>query len=239
MDKQQTLMQSSWRVWVPRAPVCLVVALAALLLTATALGQAARPSSARSLDDVLLALVAREHGIPVDRLRIVDRITLTYPLTKVQLVEAKVLDTATGTAYEVAVDQQGHRRDPDKAAKAEEAAEAARFGKLDPRLSAKLEAVGPNAKISVSIWLNVPPFEAARGSGSLSQYQEALRVYMTSKRQGVVQALVKMGVTPRVSVYSPTVFADLTRGQIREIAKRPDVAKIYGPDEYTVTRRPG
>lgn len=114
--------------------------------------------------------------------------------------------------------------------------------KVDARLAAKLASLGASETLAVSIWLDVadPPVSRSSGFiGSAAAAEEAVRTrleqvqeYMAPRRQGVVDALSRMGVTPSVPVYAPAVFARLNNGQIEQLARRSDVATIYGPEQY-------
>ena len=105
--------------------------------------------------------------------------------------------------------------------------------KLDPRLRRRLASLKPGQRIHVSIWLKVPPLPQPRGTPEAQRLRE-LHEYMLSVRRGVVRALVRMGVRPTVPAYAPVVFASLTSRQIRQIALRRDVGRIYGPERNAV-----
>jgi hypothetical protein len=112
--------------------------------------------------------------------------------------------------------------------------------KINPRLDAQLASSGASESVPVSIWLNVPdpPVQRSRatsGSASseaaLDSHLDKVKDYMAPKRQGVVGALAQMGVQAAVPVYAPAVFADLNRGQVQKLARRSDVAALYGPEQ--------
>ena len=177
--------------------------------------------------------------------KMVSRSVAKYPLTGVTLEVTKVLDPASGQAYSVAVDTQGKRRDVAQVEAEETKARFALYGKLNPRLHGKVSQMKEQDKIPVSIWLDVadPPLrrpqaeaamtaEAARAA--LSSHLDRVQNHMAPKRQGVLETLAQMGVSARVPKYGPAVFADLTPGQIRKISQHPEVATLYGPEEYTL-----
>jgi len=189
-----------------------------------------------------LVLAAAEQG---GSGKVVERSKMDFPLTGVALEVTKVLDSTTGQAYQVAVDGDGKGVDLAVVAAEEARAGLAIYGKLNPRLYGKLAQMKENDQIRVSIWLNAPDSplwrpqpdaamtaEAARAA--LASHRDRTAQYMAPKRQGVIEALARMGVPATVPMYGPAVFASLTPGQIRMISKHPDVSTIYGPEEYTL-----
>jgi hypothetical protein len=116
--------------------------------------------------------------------------------------------------------------------------------KINSRLAAKMASLSSDAKLNVSIWLNVgdPPVRRTVGGdvsvqsaeAALDSQLDSLRAWMAPKRQGVIDALRRMGVEPRAPQYSPAVFAQLTRGQIQRLARRSDVGAVYGQERYVV-----
>ena len=114
--------------------------------------------------------------------------------------------------------------------------------KIRPHLASKLASAGANELISISIWLNVADPPIARvasvlGAGATVPGAEQERLsdiaaYMAPKRQGVVKALQAMGVSATEPTYGPAVFARVTAAQVRKLARRSDVAAIYGPEQY-------
>jgi hypothetical protein len=113
--------------------------------------------------------------------------------------------------------------------------------KINPRLAAKLASRGPEQSVPVSIWLNVPdpPVQRSReatttAAGFESELKAELgkvRKYMAPKRQGVVGALARAGVRAEEPLYAPIVFANLNREQVENLARRSDVAALYGPEQ--------
>ena len=112
--------------------------------------------------------------------------------------------------------------------------------KINPRLAAQLAARSAGQRLPVSIWLNVPdpPVQRSRAIAGFARSQAAIdthldkvRKHMAPKRKGIVGALARMGVKADVPVYAPAVFANLNRGQVRRLARRSDVAALYGPEQ--------
>jgi len=198
----------------------------------------------------LLDLAASAHGISRGAASIADRITQTLPVTGVTVEIAKVVDTATHKVVLVATDQAGRPVDLAKLEAAEEQARAARYGKLDAKLAARLEGADSRAEaqaiaqLPVSIWVKdseMLPNRPATDMASLEAAVQAvqarvaeLRSQTASSRQKVVDALAKMGVQAEEADFSPVVFATLSPGQIRRIAAHPDVVTVYGQEQYTL-----
>jgi hypothetical protein len=112
--------------------------------------------------------------------------------------------------------------------------------KINPRLAAKLASRGPEQSVPVSIWLNVPdpPVRRSREATTAAGFEAELeaelgkvRKYMAPKRQGVVGALARTGVRAEEPLYAPIVFANLNREQVEKLARRSDVAALYGPEQ--------
>jgi hypothetical protein len=215
----------------------LVLAMAAVVLI-SALGPTAPVSgekNAPSADPVLGAAAAKA-GVPQGQLDVGDRFTMELPLTGRTLDVAKVIHSATGRVVQVAVDEDGQVVDLDAARRSENAARAARFGKIDPRLAKKMDMLKPQEKIPVSIWVNIPGRRTPRSAASatpavrLAAVERALAPLL----QEVADAIKGAGGSATTPRAAPLVFAKLTRHQIRAVEHHPDVAMIYGPEKYTL-----
>ena len=75
-------------------------------------------------------------------------------LTGKTLDVAKVVD-AQGRAYLVALDENGHSVAYDHAVNLESAAVKSAYGKLEPKLAAKVASLKPAQRTPVSIWVKV------------------------------------------------------------------------------------
>lgn len=111
--------------------------------------------------------------------------------------------------------------------------------KINPRLATQLASKGAGQRVPVSIWLNTPdpPVQRSRSIAGLARSQAAIDTHLDKvqrhvapKRKGVVGALARMGVKADVPVYAPAVFAKLNRGQVQKLARRSDVAALYGQE---------
>lgn len=221
-----------------------VVSLTLVLMGFGALLPAGAKAPPASRETQLRELVAKRAHVSPDRLAIEDLATLDFHQLGVQLHTAKIVDQVTGEIYQVTVDADGRPADPTPFADAEAAAATQTFGKIDQRLSTQLDALSANQATQVSIWLNVPDPAISRSQATISdgqQAQAALAGQLTAveqdmhgKRKGVLDAVAKMGGAVHEPRYAPAVFALLTKGQITAIAKRDDVAAVYGPGDYSM-----
>ena len=213
--------------------------LLALSAGAALVWQAGVTQAQMSRDEQLLSAAASLLGGNAAEFQIVDRVTRTYPLTAVRLEVAKVMDPATGQVRTVALDGDGKPVDASSAEEAERKARSERYGKIDARLHARLALLPAAQSVPVSIWLNVPDppisrmqYAASPPDTALAAYLAALQQYMAPRREGVLRALQQMGALGAAPNYGPAVFARLTSAQIRLLARHPDVATIYGTEQY-------
>jgi hypothetical protein len=224
-----------------------------LLLSITLLGPApvSRPAEGLAQADPAIERVARAHGIPAARLTIEDQEQSEFRVTGTNLVVSKILDTQTGQAYLDAVDPSGRPSDPHRAAAAEQTATANRYDKLDPSLHSQVERGPERQAIPVSIWLDIPAPQIDRpntpgdeNTAALEASLQAVEQHYSPRRQAVLDAVLRLDPSADAPRFGPVVFATLTSGQIRSIARRTDVAAIYGPsndrdynDDATTTER--
>jgi hypothetical protein len=232
------------------------VSLAILLISAvfsmTTIAPAGAQGAAKGKrgDEEFLQRVSQTYHIPLKQLQIADRVSQDYPLTGLHLDSAKVIDTVSGQAYLVALDDQGRTNDLAAVEANESQSQIDKIGKIDPHLLDKLNKT--SGAVPVSIWLNVPDAPIARHTAAplgvnatqqdlsqtaqTAQEQQASQLdqvsqFMAPRRQGVVDALTQMGAQALVPMYAPAVFSSLNRAQIGEIARRPDVSYVYGSDQ--------
>jgi len=168
-----------------------------------------------------------------ETVKVVDRVTQTYPVTGVRLSVTKLRDTRTGRTYLDVRDASGKIADQAQVTAAEQKASLARLGKVDSGLAGRLSAMAPGQRTRVSIWLNAPNPPRDRSRGLDARLQQ-VRQFMAPYREGVLGALARMGVPAHAPQYAPAVFAELTPGQIRSIAARADVDVVYGSANYSL-----
>lgn len=219
----------------PRKCRKFVVVAAAVLILAVGAPVSVRATNGSVSDDHVLAVAAAKAGAPRERLEVGDRFTVELRLTGRILDVAKVVWPETGKVVRVAVDQNGRTVDFDAAQRRENAARAARYGKLDPRLADKLDRLKPRKKLPVSVWVKAPdPPRRSSARSTPSQRLAAVEAAVTPAVRRVADAIARMGGSATTARAAPAVFAELNRGQIEALARRADVATIYGPEEYTL-----
>jgi hypothetical protein len=201
-----------------------------LLLVTMSFGQVSVRAQAAPSDDEFLRHVSQTHNVPLARLRMADRVAVEFSLTGVHLHKAKVIDTASGQAYQVALDNQHQPADLQAAADAETRAEVALYGKLDPRLYRLKAAAAATDRLPVSIWIEVPPPSFKRSSDRVS-YHTALKKYLADHEKGLRDALAKRGISITISQLGPVIFANLTPAQIDWAAGHALVSRIYSAEE--------
>ena len=81
-----------------------------------------------------------------------------YPIQGKSVYEFKVIDNRNGAIYGITLDENGQELDSAKLALDEQAAYAARYGKLEPALAELLTGLSGNEPIEVIIWLKEPPY---------------------------------------------------------------------------------
>ncbi len=229
----------------------LVVLVAVLALGGPAEARPGGVDPAGDADEALRQQVADTQHLAVGDLVVVDRATRTYPLTGVRTKIAKVLHKATGRAYLIGRDSQGGVVDPDNVASAEQRARDARFGKIDPRLQARLDALPAyvsllapaSSRLPVSIWLrtsDVPLIapdtpDAAEAAATVSTRLATVKQQTAPGKRAVIDRLAALGARARSAEYAPLVFTSLNRAQLAAIAQLPDVVAIYGPESRRLT----
>jgi hypothetical protein len=165
--------------------------------------------------------------------KVLDRVTQTFPTVGVQLTMTKLQDPHTGRTYLEVRDASGKLADLAKVESAEQTAKLSRSGKIDQALAARVSTMATGQRTAVSIWLKAPDPAISRG-GSLDARLDAVQRFVSPYQQRVLKALAQMGASGRAPQYGPAVFADLTPGQIRSIAKRADVDVVYGSTNYSL-----
>jgi len=228
------------------------MAILLLLLTNIAVSQQVNQAW---IQNTLQSQVMATHNVLPERLQSSDVAKVTFPNLGIVIYTAKFVDTQTGATYQAATDVTGKAADVDALAAQEEKVKVAKYGKIDPQLFSLMEKMESGAvlnkfytqatlggTIPVAIWLAIPAMplverpaspDAATAQSNLEQHLRNVQTLVAPLRKGVVKALARMGVTAQEPVYAPAVFANLTPGQIRSIAKNVDVAVVYG----TVDRR--
>ena len=175
----------------------------------------------------------------ISRLRVNDLSTERLPADRRpggRFIEImKAAHRATGAPVRLAFDQSGRRIDSDVILERIMKNRARRFGKLHESLHARVEKLGPSARIPVAIWLHCaealePSEKNERGETKVPTRQAVAR--------GKAIAKVVRGFAPsletghrvrscRADPSAPVVYASLSREQVRAIAARPEVAGLF------------
>ncbi len=90
--------------------------------------------------------IAQTHHLPLEYLTVANEATANYPLTQRRLWVGKVLDTQGGGIYQVFIDEEGEIADGEAIKEAEQAAHAARYGRLEPALYDTLDPLHNNVR---------------------------------------------------------------------------------------------
>jgi hypothetical protein len=169
-----------------------------------------------------------------------DTVVQTFPETGVTVTITKRLN-ANGKIVQQVHDQSGRAVDLAKVTAAENAAGQARHGRIDAGLDAQLSTtLNANQRVPVAIWVNVPDVAVNRSLSSDQQLNQVERA-VTPVRDRVLGAVRQAAGAGKAQAakYGPVVFADLTPGQIRAIAKRQDVSMVYGQTQYSLANDDG
>lgn len=164
---------------------------------------------------------------------VVDTVTQTFPVTGQTVTTRKRVDSRTGKASAVTTTRAGKTVVASKVVAAERAARADRYGKLEPRLAAQLSGVAAKSRVPVSIWVETPEPPLSKQGGLRAHLQRVER-FMADQNADVLRAVRRHDRSSQAAQYGPVVFADLTPGQIRAVARRGDVDTVYGTTAYEV-----
>ncbi|HDN67530.1 MAG TPA: hypothetical protein ENF86_01080 [Firmicutes bacterium] len=121
--------------------------------------EAERAAYRSKFGDKALRLVARKHGIPPEKLRIVNDVIESYPLTGQKVWRVKILNAEKGLSYEITLNAFGEEVDPRAIKEAEFKAHRAKYGRLEPALYYLLKIKKPGEKVPVLIWVEGVDYE--------------------------------------------------------------------------------
>ncbi len=218
------------------------VALAAVVLCAAASAQTQDARLERENQRVV-ALVARRTGTSPEKLSLLGSTSARFELSRQSAQCFKVLDESTGTIHQVALDEQGYETDLVALELAEESAQTARYGKLEPRLADLLDLAGDEAPVKVAIWLHEPAAESferltpeegeillvddAAATAYFEGMDFARAQFVSQLVVGLRTELDAAGIEHFADDYAPVVHATLDAAQIRQLAQREDVERVY------------
>ena len=219
----------------------LAAGIVALLVTGASLAADTRPPPPPGLAEQALDMVATQHGLPLDEVVVVYAATAVYPQAGQTAFAFKVMDQRDGSVYLVTLDASGQPLDDAHLLAAEEAAYAARYGRLDPGLFERLANAPAEEPITVSLWLKEPPYVGPPPPdphSPLSEVEQQAYIEQVNRQRAAAIAAVVTPVAARMlglgyavttATYSPVLSAQLTPAAIREVAAWPEVDRVYGP----------
>jgi hypothetical protein len=188
------------------------------------------PQAQQVLAPLAQAVAAARHGGQPADWRVLAAATARYPLLGRSALAYKVLNRRTDQYVRVSLEASGRAVDPEALEAAEQAAHAARYGRLEPGLAEHLAGAAPDEQIPVMIWLREPggapaarPELAPERRRSLSQWAAAVAPVVAP----VAEHLRLQGHPVATAAYLPLVYAALTPAGIRVVAAWPEVDRIY------------
>lgn len=152
---------------------------------------------------------------------------------------AKLRNKRTNEKYEIALDERGQVVDLENWLLEERRTEEERYGRMAPDLYERLETAGPDELIPVGIWLvaerdalprplpgespDSPEFKSRRAAAE-QERKEAIRL----ATDPLVNELTNKGRSVRyVDTFVPVIYADLTKADILDLARRPEVENLF------------
>ncbi len=218
------------------------IVLAALVLCATASAQTQDARSQREHARVL-ALVARRTGTSTEKLSLLGSTSARFELSRQSVECFKVLDESSGAIHQVALNEQGVETDLTALELEEQTAQMARYGKLEPRLSDLLALASDTAPVKVAIWLHEPASDAFErlspeegeillaSDDATTAYFEGMdfarALFVSQLVVGLRSEFDAAGIEHLADAYTPVIHATLSAAQIRQLAQREDVERIY------------
>ena len=189
----------------------------------------------------LLEVVARREGLNATRLHVLKSTTVELPLTGRHVQVAKIINTENGQSFTASIDEQGQEVEFSTLKAEEQRAYRARYGKLEPKLHKKVEAVRADEKIKVAFWLNamddLDRNDPRDGRTDLNREEvdallalrtEQVKAAASRTTEGLTRALERAGhVVDHRGEGAPMVFATLPAGLVKQFAERADVQVAY------------
>ena len=200
-----------------------------------------------------LRYVSQTYNVPIEHLMFLIEAIGNYPLTGRTIWQGKILDRASHQVYMVGIDEAGQIVDPETIKQAEEDAAFQQYGKLEPALYDRLQTLGDEDRVKVSIWLSgvdeqqimnsiAARYPEAKLLGHRPSKETDMGLYsqieaemMAAKKQAylaiegsVIAFLEARGFSViGASQSAPLIFAELPKRVILELVDRIDVSAIY------------
>jgi hypothetical protein len=109
-----------------------------------------------ALEHRALDRIAARHGLSADDLMVLHTTSIRYDSINQSGYAVKVLDQQSGAIYGIALAESGNELDTEQLMAAEQAAHAARYGRLDPTLADELANANQDNALGVILWLKMP-----------------------------------------------------------------------------------
>jgi hypothetical protein len=177
----------------------------------------------KELEILALQLVSQQHNIPLANLEVENSWVVTYPHSGRKVNEFSVGDKRNDNAYFILLDDNKNLLDKTSLLQEEEAARAAKYGKLSEDLFEYLQHATAEEDVGVTIWLDLGPEsdrpkdepsfdseafkkmteqERQQLSRKLQDFDNRLKAYNATRAHRVVdpvaQRLKQMGYQPRI-----------------------------------------
>ncbi|HXG67767.1 MAG TPA: hypothetical protein VNO70_21885, partial [Blastocatellia bacterium] len=207
----------------------------------------ASPQAERGLsqrDQRLLELAAKKLGVEISDLELLNSTTVNLPLTRREVAAGKIFRRDRDEVVSISIDSSDNEVDLPSLRRAEEKAHNARYGKLDPFLHDKAQAMRGTDKVKVAFWLkhqeDLDTQDVREGRTDLTaeevesliaRREEQLRKATANATGPLKSALGKSGFAiDEVSLTAPVVYATVPVKALSALAQRADVRKIYAAD---------
>lgn len=203
-------------------------------------GPAAAKEKTKHTDNLLNAL-AQELGTGVESLEVLHEAVFSLPNIEGKYPTAKVRDTKTGNVHGITIDDKGRKVDKEAFLEEDLKKEKEKYGKLERALFNKLEKLNDDTEIDVDLWLDVPDeplvmptVEDFKNKGEfliemqMQTQEKEKRAKIKSYHEPVMKHLKNLNITiANADEFMPVVTASLNKKQIRDIANRQDIVRIY------------
>lgn len=181
---------------------------------------------ANDLEDAARQYVAGRHGIESDGLRVVRSENGYLPLTNARFTIFK-FRTADGAGFAAAMDPVTSLPvDHDDLVVGEAQARLKKYGKVEPALFERMSA-SPSLRFPVAVWTGAGwASQAGRGQAGRSPDFAAVQSLADDALTPAVNHARGLGAVVQRVELAPLFLTELNAGQIRALARRPDVVAI-------------
>lgn len=184
-------------------------------------------------------------GLPAQDREVRNKSEVVLPLTKRRITTSKIIARGGERATVESTDEQGKAVNIGELLRLEENAYRQKYGKLDPQLYEILQRRGPDEKVRVGFWVNLPDTVLAdRGLRSENmKLSDREAIQLNARRKDQIRkatnaatatlrtylARMKLKVSAkREQSLTPVVFAYASAREIEAIAKeRKDIHRVY------------